>query len=183
MEAGARRWLWYQLSVFIWDKPVPRGTRFYGRLRVAYVPAHVAMGRGCAFGHDVFLSAGRAAQIVLGENVTINDSSLLVASQLIEIGDRVAIGEHVSIRDQQHTHVAGKGVRDQGFHVAPVSIGANTWIGRGVFIGPGSKIGKDCIIAANSVVHGAFPDGVLIAGAPATLRKKLGADVGAGSDD
>ncbi|MEP5151427.1 acyltransferase, partial [Planktotalea sp.] len=91
----------------------------------------------------------------------------------IKIGDRVAIGEQVSIRDQQHIHTIGKGVRDQGFEVAPVMIGANTWIGRGVFIGPGTRIGKDCIVAANSVVHGEFPDGVLIAGAPAKVRKSL----------
>ncbi|MGH1579303.1 acyltransferase [Planktotalea sp.] len=181
-SALAWRWIWYQLTVFVWDHPISRDTRFYGRLRTAYVPANTSTGRGCGFGHNVFLSAGRGAKITLGAQVTVNDGCLLVASESIEIGDRVAIGEYVSIRDQQHIHTAGKGVRDQGYKVAPVTIGANTWIGRGAFIGPGTHIGKDCVIAANSVVHGTFPDGVLIAGAPATLRKSLSDDTGSAAD-
>jgi acetyltransferase-like isoleucine patch superfamily enzyme len=109
----------------------------------------------------------------MGSDVTLNTGCLLVASELISIGARVAVGEYVSIRDQQHIHVPGKGVRDQGFKVAPVEIGDNTWIGRGAFIGPGTRIGRDCIVAANSVVHGRFPDGVLIAGAPAVIKRRL----------
>lgn len=167
------RWCWYQLTVFIWDHPIPRDTRFYGRFRSAYRPSRMRMGRSCGFGHDVFVSAGSDAEIVLGDMVTINDGSLLVASRSIHIGHRVAIGEYVSIRDQEHIHVAGKGVRDQGYRIAQVTIGDNSWIGRGAFIGPGTSIGKDCIVAAHSVVHGDFPDGVLIAGAPATIRKSL----------
>jgi acetyltransferase-like isoleucine patch superfamily enzyme len=83
----------------------------------------------------------------------------------------VAVGEMVSIRDQEHIFIPGQGVRGQGFKVEPVEIGDFTWIGRGVFIGPGTRIGKNCIVAANSVVHGTFPDGVLIAGAPAVVKK------------
>ncbi|MEP5155352.1 hypothetical protein, partial [Planktotalea sp.] len=65
------RWLWYQVTVFVWDKPVPLSTRFYGRLRVAYVPSHVSVGQSCGFGHNVFLSAGREARITLGDMVTL----------------------------------------------------------------------------------------------------------------
>ncbi|WP_375257988.1 acyltransferase [Citreimonas sp.] len=172
------RLLYYQATVFAWHRAAPAGTKVYGRLRVPHVPCALTMGRGCGFGHDVVLSTGRSAHIRLGDEVTINDGCLLIASEAIEIGDRVAIGEYVSIRDQQHIHVPGKGVRNQGFDVAPVRIGSNTWIGRGVFIGPGTRIGADCIVAANSVVHGTFPDGVLIAGAPAVTKKSLvGAEV------
>ena len=164
---------WYQATVFAWHQPAPSSTRLYGRLRVPHLPCALTMGQECSFGHNVLLSTGRDASITLGAQVTVNDGCLLVASQAIEIGDRVAIGEYVSIRDQQHHQVPGKGVRNQGYFIAPVSIGANTWIGRGAFIGPGTVIGCDCLVAANSVVHGTFGDGVLIAGAPATVRKSL----------
>ncbi len=169
----ALRLVFYQTVVFVWHVPAPASTKIYGRLRFPHVPCNLFMGPECAFGHDVVLSTGHSAQITLGRQVTINDGCLLVASERIEIGDRVAIGEYVSIRDQQHRHSPDHGVRDLGFDVEAVQIGENTWIGRGAFLGPGTHIGRGCIVAANSVVHGVFPDGVLIAGAPATVKKSL----------
>ena len=61
----------------------------------------------------------------------------------------------------------------QGYNVAPVEIGDNVWIGRGAYIGPGSKIGANSIVGANSLVRGTFPEGVLIAGTPAVVKKCL----------
>lgn len=170
------RLTWYQATVFVWHRPVPASTKLYGRLRVAHVPCNLTIGSGSGLGHDIVLSTGRDARITLGREVSINDGCLLIASVAIEIGNRVAIGEYVSIRDQQHRFEPGHGVRNQGFEVAPVKIGDNSWIGRGTFIGPGTRIGRDSIVAANSVVHGIFPDGVLIAGAPAVVKKTLTED-------
>lgn len=167
------RLMWYQAFVFVWYQPLPVSTRIYGRLTLPYVPCRIRMGPRCGFGDGVTLSTGRQAVIEMGSDVTLNTGCLVVASQRIRIGDRVAAGEYVSIRDQQHLHVPGKGVRDQGFKVSPVEIGDNTWIGRGAFIGPGTSIGRNCIVGANSVVHGIFPDDVLIAGAPAVIKRQL----------
>lgn len=142
-------------------------TNLYGRLRVAHVPCNLTIVSECGLGHDIVLSTGRDARITLEREVSINDGCLLIASVAIETGDRVAIGGYVSIRDQQHRFVPGYGLRNQGFDVAPVNIGDNSWIGRG------TRIGRDSIVAANSVVGSTFPDGVLIAGAPAVVKKRL----------
>jgi acetyltransferase-like isoleucine patch superfamily enzyme len=141
------------------------------------------MGPRCSFGHDVYLSTARTAEIALGKEVTFNTGCLIVASERIEIGDRVAIGEYVSIRDQVHRFTPGHGVKGQGFIVKPIRIGENTWIGRGVFIGPGTRIGADCIVGANSVVHGEFPSGVLIAGSPARVKKAIAPNSGSAEAD
>ncbi|AOZ70690.1 hypothetical protein LPB142_16235 [Rhodobacter xanthinilyticus] len=167
------RLLRYQITVFVWHRPVPASTRIYGRLSLAYVPCRLSLGPRCSLGDGVTLNIGREARIELGADVALNSGCTLVASDCIRIGDRVAIGEYVSIRDQQHHFRAGHGVLGQGYKIAPVEIGENTWIGRGVFIGPGTRIGANCIVGANSVVHGSFPDGVLIAGAPARIRRNL----------
>ena len=37
----------------------------------------------------------------------------------------------------------------------------------------GTNIGKNCIIGAGSVVHGTFPDNVIIAGNPAKIIKEI----------
>ncbi|ATW03123.1 acyltransferase [Sphingorhabdus sp. YGSMI21] len=169
----AWRWLWYNLRAFIWFTPAPLSTKFYGRLDFTHLPVRIRLGRRCGIGENVYLAPGREALIVLGDEVTLNRGCMLVAAKEIHIGNRVSIGEYVSIRDQEHIFVPNRGVRDQGFKIEPVSIGDYSWIGRGAFIGPGTRIGKNCVVGANSVVHGTFPDGVLIAGAPATVKKTL----------
>ncbi|WP_052768985.1 acyltransferase [Aurantiacibacter marinus] len=169
----ALRWTWYNLRVFIWHRPAPVGTRFYGPIQFSHLPCRIELGRDCVLGEHLLLAPGRNATIVLGDGSSINRGSVLVASERITIGKRVAIAEYVSIRDQEHIHVPGIGVRDQGFTVAPVEIGDFSWIGRNSYLGPGTKIGRNCIVGANSVVRGEFPDGVLIAGAPAKIKKYL----------
>jgi acetyltransferase-like isoleucine patch superfamily enzyme len=164
----------YQLRAFMWHRPAPWSTSINGRLRFAHLPCRLEIGKNVVLGGEgTYLSTGRDGTIVLGDGVSINRGCVLVASKGITIGKNTAIGEYVSIRDQAHIFVPGKGVRGQGFKVAPVEIGENVWIGRGVFIGPGTRISSDSIVAANSVVHGQFPPGVLLAGAPAVVKKVL----------
>ena len=171
--AMALRWAWYNLRVFIWHRPAAWGTKFYGPIQFGHLPCRIELGIDCVLGENLLLAPGRDAVIRLGDESTINRGSVLVASEEISIGRRVAIAEYVSIRDQEHRFVPGRGVRDQGFDVAPVTIGDFSWIGRNSYIGPGTVIGKNCIVGANSVVRGTFPDGVLIAGAPAVIKKRL----------
>ena len=124
-------------------------------------------------GHDVYFQAGRNATILVGDDVSINTGCHIIASERISIGHNVAIGEYVSIRDQEHKHDPATGVRGQGFDHAPVDIESNCWIGRGVYIGPGTKIGKGTIVAANSVLRGEYPPSSLVAGTPAVVKKSL----------
>ena len=124
-------------------------------------------------GHDVQFQTGRTSKIAIGDNVSLNTGCHLVASESILIGDNVAIGEYVSIRDQEHKHTPGTGVRGQGFVIKPIIIEENCWIGRGVYIGPGTIIRRGSIVGANSVVRGEFPEASLIAGTPARERRSL----------
>ena len=162
-----------RLTCPLFWRRVGRGLQITGRIRLGLIYQNVQIGDAALIGHDVYLQTGRTGRIVIGERCSLNDGDRFVASQSIEIGDNVAIGEYVSIRDQEHRFAVGHGVRDQGFNVAPVRIGNNVWIGRGSFIGPGTVLGDNTIVGANSVVHGVFPAGVLIAGAPATVRRRL----------
>jgi len=167
------RLIWYNLVLFGFYRPLPWSTTVYGRILSLHVPCRVRMGRRCHVGDGTYFATSLTSRIAIGDDVTVNLGCVMVAVEGITIGDRTAIAEYVTIRDQEHRFAAGHGVRGQGFTVAPVEIGANVWIGRGVYVGPGSRIGENSIVGANSVVRGVFPPGVLIAGTPATIRKHL----------
>lgn len=161
------------LTIFCFWRPLPLSTIIYGRLRILHWPCRFSIGPRGRLGDGLYLATSRTSTITAGADVTINLGCVMVAMDSITIGNRVAIAEYVTIRDQEHRFAKGMGVRDQGYTVAPVEIGDNVWIGRGVYIGPGSRIGANSIVGANSLVRGMFPEGVLIAGTPAVVKKRL----------
>ena len=57
-------------------------------------------------------------------------------------------------------------------------IGENSLIGMGAMVMNGARIGKNCLVGAGSLITEgkAFPDGTLIVGAPAKVRRSLRAD-------
>jgi acetyltransferase-like isoleucine patch superfamily enzyme len=46
------------------------------------------------------------------------------------------------------------------------------FIGFGVVIQAGTRLGKHCVVGANSVIRGVFPDYCVIAGSPARIIKQ-----------
>lgn len=170
------RVIWYNLTAFIFYKPLPWSTTVYGRIRMLHRPCRLSVGKECRLGDGVYLATSMTSTITLGDCVSVQIGSVFVAVEGITIGDGCAIAEYVSIRDQNHRTADGESVRDLGFDSAPVEIGKNVWIGRSVYIGAGAKIGDNCVIGANSVVHGEFPPNSLIVGAPAKVKKILHQD-------
>ena len=60
----------------------------------------------------------------------------------------------------------------------PVSIGSGSWLGHGVVVLPGSRIGKNVAVGANSVVTGDLPDFCVAVGAPARVIRRYSQDSG-----
>lgn len=87
--------------------------------------------------------------------------------ELIEIGESVAIGPDVIIRDNDGHPV----IPSAGADVAPVRIGSKVWIGARSLILKGVTVGDGSIIAAGSVVTKNIPANALAAGAPAQVIK------------
>lgn len=56
---------------------------------------------------------------------------------------------------------------------APVIIGEDVWVGANATILPGVTIDDFSVVAAGSVVTKNVPSGVLVAGNPAVIKKKL----------
>jgi acetyltransferase-like isoleucine patch superfamily enzyme len=110
-----------------------------------------------------------SAHLQIGDRVFINQGSSVVAYCQIEIGDDTKIGDFVGIYDTNH-HIVDPA---HSLKSAPVIIGSNVWLGRGVLVLPGSKIGDHTVVGAGSIVKGDLPPRVLAAGNPAQVVREL----------
>lgn len=151
---------------------LPWSTKIYGRICFSTYPCGLYLEGANVLGNDIVFGTRGDAKINIERNVSLNTGCHVIAMAGIKIGKRTAIGEFVSIRDQDHEFSKDKGILD-GYKTAAIEIGESVWIGRGCYVGPGTRIGSGSVVAANSVVRGSFPGGVLIAGNPAVVKKEL----------
>lgn len=144
------------------------------RLRTAlFRAAGVRIGRASVIGGHLTI-AGRdgAHRVVVGDRVWINAGCYFDASDRVEIGDDVAIGQHVMLLTQ--THEIGDGSRRAAANrTAPVRIGNGCWLGARTTVLPGVTIGAGSLVAAGSVVAGDVAPNTLVAGVPARPVREL----------
>jgi maltose O-acetyltransferase len=113
---------------------------------------------------------------------------------LLQIGQRVAFGEHVSISVNAKVEIGedtliAAGARiitsthDHNNHPIwkervdrPVKIGRNVWIGANAIILPGVKIGDHAVIGAGSVVTKHVPENMIVGGNPARIIRQRKSD-------
>jgi acetyltransferase-like isoleucine patch superfamily enzyme len=111
----------------------------------------------------------RNARLQIGDRVFVNQGASVLAACSIEIGDDCLIGDYVAVLDSNWHSLDS----DNPTRSAPVVIGNNVWLCRGVTVLPGSKIGDHTVVAAGSVVKGDLPARVLAAGNPAQVVREL----------
>lgn len=110
--------------------------------------------------------------IIVGENFFSATNCVMLDCGRITIGDNVLIGPNVGIYTVNHAFNSKE--RAEGYERSlPVSIGHNVWIGGNVSILGGVTIGNESIIAAGSVVTKDIPSGVIAAGNPAKVLRKI----------
>jgi len=118
-----------------------------------------------------FCDYGR--NIHLGERVYFNFNCVVLDVCAVQIGDRTLFGPAVQIYAATHPLDAElRKTRELG---APVTIGADVWVGGGAIILPGVTIGDRAVIGAGSVVTRAVPPGVLAVGNPCRVVRAFGA--------
>lgn len=110
--------------------------------------------------------------IRLGEGVFINVNCTFLDGGGIRIGDRTLIGPNCQLYTPLHP-MDYLERRKPVERALGIEIGADCWLGGGVIVCPGVRIGDRTIIAAGSVVTRDLPDDVLAAGNPATVKRKL----------
>lgn len=107
----------------------------------------------------------------IGDESWISRDCHIQALRGLIVGNRVLIGEFVSLRDTTHRYKGGDpGIKEQGDVYGHVRIEDGVWIGRGALIlgrPEGVVIGEGSVIAANSTVHESVPARTIWGGVPA----------------
>lgn len=108
------------------------------------------------------------ANVVIGDNVSINVNSTLDGNGGLTIGSDVMIGSYCQILTANHVFASReKPMKEQGISTRPVNIGDDVWLGSAVIILPGVKVGKGAIIAAGAVLTKDVEPYHIVAGVPA----------------
>ena len=111
------------------------------------------------------------ANIRLGERVFFNFNCIVLDVCPVSIGDYSQFGPGVQVLTPLHPLDAAQRRREE--YGAPVSIGADVWVGAGALILPGVRIGSRTVIGAGSVVTRDIPDDVLAVGNPCRVIRAI----------
>ena len=115
--------------------------------------------------------------IVIEDGCAIGTESIISAKNHIHLERDVLVAQSVLIVDHNHEYeditvpIVHQGISGDG----RIRIGQGSWIGHGaVILCPKGelKIGRNCVIAANSVVTQSIPDYSLAAGYPAKIIRQ-----------
>lgn len=118
------------------------------------------------------LEVQKNAKLHIEEDVAIAQNIHLTCGRSIKIMSGTCIAANVCITDTIHNYQdINKNVLKQQDSYKETLIGQDCFIGYGSVINAGTRLGRHCIVGANSFVSGAFPDNCIIAGNPAKIIK------------
>lgn len=113
-----------------------------------------------------------------GVNISVGENFYTNHNVTILDGAKVTFGDNVFIAPDCMFSTAGHSIdteqRNLGLEIAlPITVGDNVWIGTNVSVLPGVTIGSNVVIGAGSVVNRNIPDGVIAAGNPCRVIRKI----------
>lgn len=121
--------------------------------------------------------SGGGGTVRIGKESEIGERCRISIANSLDIGEQVLLSPNVYITDCDHEYrnidvsVINQGIVQRG---QKVSIGGGSYIGINVVIVGNVKIGKHCVIGANSVVTKDVPDYCVAVESPAKVIRKMG---------
>lgn len=113
--------------------------------------------------------------IHIGEGVFINYNLMALDVAEIRIGDHCQIGPNVQLLTPAHP-IAPQPRRDKLEAAEPITLEENVWLGGGVIVCPGVRIGRNSVIGAGAVVTKDIPANVVAVGNPARVVREIDED-------
>jgi acetyltransferase-like isoleucine patch superfamily enzyme len=109
----------------------------------------------------------------IGEHCYIDPWALIEGGKLISIGNNVRIATSALFCHDGSVNMINRAFGLKLDSVGPIDIRDNVYIGYGVIVLPGVKIGPNAIVSAGSVVRSDVGEGDIVAGIPARRVGRL----------
>ena len=110
--------------------------------------------------------------IHIGDGVFINSDFTALDVARIDIGDHCQIGPKVQLLTPTHP-IAPIPRRDKLEAAEPIVLEQNVWLGGGVVVCPGVRIGKNTVVGAGAVVTKDLPPNAVAVGNPARVIREI----------
>ena len=147
------------------------GTKL-GRLRVTW-PHKIQLGDHVSLENDIYFNAagGHTVGITIsvGEGTFVGTGCEFNAINRISVGANCLIASGSRFIDHNHGVEMGQLMKLQAETSAPITLGADVWIGVNAVVLKGVSIGDGAIIGAGSVVTKSIPPYAIAAGVPAKV--------------
>ena len=178
---------------------IPQSSRLIGIVRFGG-DGEVVIGENCTLRHGCFIYASGGGRIELGDNVKLGENVILecradskspgtlsfgsnvdfmmgsIASANgtahVSIGNHCKIAHNVSVKTTEHCIDPQGECIGGNLKYRDIVVSDGCWIGAGATILPGVRVGMKNVLAAGAVVTKSSPDGVLLAGVPAVVKKQ-----------
>jgi len=163
--ASRLRNLWYRALGVRMD-----GYVWLRRVSIPRQWSDIKLGAGCSLDDGVVLlcsGVAHANKLVIGRGTYINRFTMLDAHERIEIGANCMIGPHCYITDGDHGRQPGNLIQEQAMVTNPVVIEDDVWIGAGIIVLKGVRIGRSAVVGAGAIVTKDIAPGEVVAGVPA----------------
>lgn len=161
-----------------------RRFRRYGRHTRLVLPLGIEGIGNISLGDDVYvgyrttlaavpLTGSPTCALEIGAGTSLGSFNHVYATRRVVVGANVLTANGVYISDNLHGYEdVTRPIKQQGVRqVADTLIGDGTWLGHNACVF-GARIGRNCVVGANSVVTRDVPDYCVVAGAPARIIRR-----------
>ena len=175
---GAQLLLFYLLNSHKYKKLELKA--LVGKPRSIEGAGYISIHKSVIIRRDAWLLAlkvdGTEPELTFGEGCSIGYANHISAVRSVVLGKNVLTANGVYISDNLHSFedINVPIMRQPVKFKAAVSIGDGTWLGENVCV-VGARIGRNCVVGANSVVLHDIPDYSVAVGSPARVIKQFDA--------
>lgn len=148
---------------------VNRGTRvkpFYALSEKTGALLRIRLDREVSIGAGTLFQG--SGEVTMGARSFCGEGCVFGCNESICIGNDVMIAQYVTLRDTDHvfdrTDIP---MIDQGVASAPIVVEDDVWLGHGVVVLKGVRIGQGAVVAAGAVVNKDVPAWAIMGGVPA----------------